>query len=146
MDDWNRDVDVSADQPVFAVLSTLPMRWSWTLYFCRAVTARLMDVAAQCFGLSASDAEWQLVVDGRGPPRVGLRRPVFAPYFDNACVLCWYQSDRDIYSAELSRPLVLHQLAFRVECSGSKSWTTVGIVFDASRKLFYDKPSRAWLL
>ena len=145
-DDWNGAVDVLADQPVLAALSTLPMWWSWSLCVCHAFTASLMVVAAQCFGLSGSDADRELVVDGRGAPRFGPGRPVLAPYVDNANALCWDQSDFDIYLAVLSRLVVLHQLAFRVDRSGSKSWTTDSIVLDASRKLVYNKPSRAWRL
>ena len=76
LDDSENLVAISPGSRVFAALATLPMGWSWALYFCHSVVARAMVIACQrAFGLSPAATQRQLVVDGRPPPAVGPRRP-----------------------------------------------------------------------
>ena len=98
------EVRVGPDEPVFGALCTLPMGWSWALYFCHAVTARAMVLAlVSGFGMDAYDAERQLIVDGRPAPRLGPGRPVLAPYVDNANALCWDDADAELFCRHCHR-------------------------------------------
>lgn len=59
-------VPVSAEQPVFACLTTLPMGFSWALHLCHAVLCNLMVAAAvDAFGMPRDEAINLLCVEGK---------------------------------------------------------------------------------
>ena len=146
MDEHGNVVLLKPHDNVFACLSALPMGASWSLYFCHAVIARAMVVAAQVLGLSGNDATHQLVIDGRPSPKLGPNRPILAPYVDNLNVVAWDQRDLDIYLRALCDILDRWKLSYRIECAGATRWNTLGIVLDAERRLVYNKPFRTWRL
>ena len=73
---------------VFPCLATLPMGWTWALYFCHCVITRCLLLALRLLGASAEDAVAQLLVDGRPPPLVTGKLPLLAAYVDNGNALC----------------------------------------------------------
>ena len=147
MDNNGDLVDVGPEEALFACLSTLPMGWSWALFFCHSILTKAMVVAAQrTFNLMAEEASAQAVVDRRPSPVLGVGRPLLAPYVDNANPITWDYGDAEMYTNTLSQVFAGLGLAFGVEARGTPTWDTIGLHLDALRILLLNKPSRIWRL
>ena len=68
---------------VFPWLSSLPMRWSWSLPFRHCVCAKALVLAAGRMRLSVRAAQQHSLLERREAPRVGPGMPVLAPYVDS---------------------------------------------------------------
>ena len=131
---------------LWVALCTLPMGWSWALYFCHHICTRGLLRAAACFGLAEESAQQLLVLAGRPGPRVAPGRPALAPYVDNFNAVCWDPDDARQYLHSLTSVLDFWRLTYRVENDGGAVWATVGVTLDVSRRLVYAKPERMWRL
>ena len=87
LDDDGAEVDVGSDTLFFPCPGTLPMGWSWSLWFCHGVLCNVMLRAPILFGLPEDVALGQFLLDGKPAPLLGPGLPVFAPYVDNGNVI-----------------------------------------------------------
>lgn len=127
---------------MWVALTTLPMGFSWSLYYCHSVVCNVMVRSLGVFGLSLAEARQQIVRDKEPSPRLGRGRPVAAPYVDNALFLCWNLEDALLASSSLQSVLRGFGLRFRVEAEGVDSWTTVGLSFNATERQLCGRPER----
>ena len=89
------------------------------------------------------EAAEELLADGGPSPVPCPSRPAFMPYVDNANALCWDETDGTAYVLALTKSLIFVGLRYRVEADSVSSWTVVGCVLDASRRLCLPRPERA---
>ena len=68
--DLGRSCAVAPDEPLYACLSTLPIGWSWSLYFCHDVTTECMPAAEVRRGVPREIAEQGVLRDHRAPPHL----------------------------------------------------------------------------
>ena len=93
-------------------------------------------------GASEQEALDQLLTDGRLAPRPRPRRPVLAPYVDNANALCWSLEDANTFTRAMVYVFESFGFLFTMETTGAPVWDTVGITIDMLGRTMYSKAER----
>ena len=94
---WDDDiiayVPVDPHQRLAACICTLPMGWSWGLYYCQSVLAARMRRASQLFTGMLPSLCTSLVIDGALVCPLSHGQPLCLAYVDSANVWAWCQID-----------------------------------------------------
>ena len=117
---------------ILPCLRTLPMEFSWSMFFCNSVLVENMVEAAERHGMTHEEALPLVVTDDGPMPILSLKRPLLLLHVDDGNSLHWSESDAIAYGVHLSQVLYEHGLAFRVECAGTATHEMLGITLRAS--------------
>ena len=123
-------------------LQTLPIGWTWSLFFCHRVLTERMVCALQRSVPSQAAVEGQVLVDRRHAPRIRPGLPVLAGYAKNGNFICWNSTDGVSAIHHISIELESCGLAFRFEECSSSSGVSIGLVLRLGKRLIHAKPSR----
>ena len=137
-------VHVEPETLVYVCLSTLPMGFAWSLFFCHDVCTNVCLDALCAYGVPRDSARDQLLVDGRPAPRLSPTLPIAAPYVDNLNFLCWSRAAARWLCDWVDRRLTSLGLAHRVECVDAPAHDVVGLRLCLRELVAYNKPERVW--
>ena len=132
---------------VVPCLSTLPMGWSWAVFFCQDVLLQRCRRADALFlGLSGIPSCPRIVVDRSRVSPLAKGKVWWLPYVDNGNVWAWDQED----AKEALRCLALAfdevGLRYKVECAACSRGECIGYDFDTAGRAVRNKASRIWRL
>ena len=113
---------VHPDEWLYPVMRVLPMGWSWSLWFCHSALREAMVVSEmKRVGESRAEVEARVVCDHGPSAKLAPRRPLLAPYVDNANIIAWTQADAIEAAEALASELTHRGFKFRVEALGARS-------------------------
>ena len=140
------EVPCKGDDLGFPCLATVPMGFSWGVYFCHSVMVRCAILALQMLGLSDAEAVSHVVTDGRESQHIRPGRPVAVVYVDNCCMLCWDAIDQVLVRRAMQNVFDMFGLSFKLEHTVAAELPMVGILLNLQTGLLINKPDRVWRL
>ena len=115
-------------------------------FFRQLICLRAAIMAAQIFGLSAGDAERQVIADGRPSPQCKPGFPILGAYVDNILAVCWDGRGALLMERAIVAVLTSFGLRSRVELSNSATCVFIGLWPDLEKRLLRNTEHRVWRL